>query len=193
MAERSAARSFWALFEYPRQAAELVLPLFDQRQVVVRRAGVRHDRARHELAQRLDGVAPVLVDVDDDVCRPELAQPGQVDILRSADLRHVANHVAGLDAETGARDQPRLQSEHDHRFGQARHQTGYPHGSDPPASCRRPAWPRHRQYATAMRHAADRSAPALEAHARSNPGDRHPRPRRAAPAVRPVQRCNPGP
>ncbi|OIQ85081.1 hypothetical protein GALL_331010 [mine drainage metagenome] len=85
---------------------------------------VRHQHLRHEFAQGLHGVARVLVHVDQDMGGRQSPQAGEVDVLGSAHLGHVAHGVGRVHAEPGARHDLRAQSEVEQGFGQARHQAG---------------------------------------------------------------------
>ena len=64
----------------------------------------------------------VLVDVDDDVRRRELADPVDVDVLRAADLGDAPHDLARMDAEAGAPDELRGQAEVAEQLGDARHE-----------------------------------------------------------------------
>jgi hypothetical protein len=82
----------------------------------------------HEGAQRLGGLSPVLVDVDDRVGERQAAQFGQVDVLGAADLGHAGQHRRRVGAVAGAGYQLRRQAERGEQLGHARHQAGDAHG-----------------------------------------------------------------
>jgi hypothetical protein len=112
------------------QAAEDRRELRHQCQVVLRPERMGDDDLGRRFApgaDRLDRLAPVLVDVDEHVRRRQPAQLGQVHGLGAPDLGHPGQRGSGVDAPAGARDQPVAQPEGDHKLGQARHQAGDPH------------------------------------------------------------------
>ena len=74
----------------------------------------------HERAQLLDRLEPVLVDVDDDVRRRELADPVDLHVLRAPDLRDRRDGLPRVDAEAGAPDELPGEPEVAEELGDAR-------------------------------------------------------------------------
>ncbi len=110
--------------------AELGRQLGDERQVVFRADRVGYDDARRRSApssNRLDRLAPVLVNIDQHVRRRQPAQLVEIDRLGAAHLRHPAHGSGRMDAPAGTRHQMVAQTERHDELGQARHQAGNPH------------------------------------------------------------------
>ena len=106
------------------QRTEGIEQLLQQREVVLRRAGMRDDQLGHEVTQRVEGFAPVLVDVEQHVGGPQAAQLREVHVLRAADLGHLAQLLDRVDAEAGARNQLLAQAQCDDQLGEAGHEAG---------------------------------------------------------------------
>ena len=83
---------------------------------------MRDDDVRNERARGVDVLAPVLVDVHDEVRRRERAQAREVGILGAADLGHRAALRADECRSRCARRRCRPSSEREQELGQARHQ-----------------------------------------------------------------------
>ena len=96
----------------------------EQPRVVPGTQRMRDDHPRHERARRVDQLAAVLVDVDDEVRRPRRRQRGEVDVLGAADLRHAADAFARMHAEAGARDDAIGEAQREQQLGQAGHEAG---------------------------------------------------------------------
>ena len=93
-----------------------------QAQVVSHGLRMHDDDMGHEVHHGLHRLAPVFVDVGDDVARRQLPQHCELDVLGTADLGHAAQFLFGMDAETGAADQAVGETEVADQLGQARHQ-----------------------------------------------------------------------
>jgi hypothetical protein len=89
---------------------------------------VGHQHVRHEGAQCLRRLGPVLVDVDQHVggCQP--TQLVQVHVLGTADLGH-RRRLGGPGAEAGARHDEGAEAEREQQLGQAGHEAGDAHGA----------------------------------------------------------------
>ena len=74
------------------------------------------------LADGLDLVFDVLVDVDDDVAGGEFAQTIELELLGAADAGHGLDTGLGMNAVVGASDQPVGQPEVEQKLRQAGHQ-----------------------------------------------------------------------
>ena len=83
---------------------------------------MRDDDVRHEFLNFLERGQIVLVDVDDYVRRMQLAQNIELDVLRAADLRHVAHGVARMNTESGAANHLRVEAEAEEKLGDRWHQ-----------------------------------------------------------------------
>ena len=77
---------------------------------------------RHEFHDGVHRIAPVFVDVGDDVGRRQAADDVELDVLGAADLGDAAQDFARVHAESGAADQAIGKAEVADQFGQARHQ-----------------------------------------------------------------------
>src|SRR6185369_13007355 len=111
----------------PRLAGERRRQLVDQGEVVFGVERMRDDDLRGSVApsaDRLDRLAPVLVDVDEDVRRRQPAQPVEADVLGAADLGDGGDLLFRADAKAGAGDQPLAETEGEGELGQARNQAG---------------------------------------------------------------------
>ncbi len=97
-----------------------------QPRVVERAERVRDDDRRHEARDLLDRLAPVLVDVHDDVGRGKLPDPVDLDVLGAADLRDGADDVSRMDAEPGSADELRSEPEIAEQLGDARNEADDP-------------------------------------------------------------------
>ena len=75
-----------------------------------------------EFLNFLEGGQIVFVDVDDYVRRVQLAQNIELDILRAADLRHVAHGVARMNTESGAANHLRVEAKAEEELGDRRYQ-----------------------------------------------------------------------
>jgi hypothetical protein len=84
--------------------------------LVFRGARSGHNDARCEAAQRLNGVEPVFVDVDNDVSRRQGAQQVARDVLGAGDLGNAGPVSGGVNAENGASDQASAQPQRNQRF-----------------------------------------------------------------------------
>jgi hypothetical protein len=71
---------------------------------------------------RIDGLAPIFVDIDDKMRRLEGEDLVEGDILGAADLGHAPHRVARMDAKTGSTHHLVAQPEREQQLGQARHQ-----------------------------------------------------------------------
>ena len=80
---------------------------------------MRHDHVGDEGRELLHDRAGVLVDVDDEVRRAQLADLGDVDGLRAAHLGHAPDGALRMDAEAGASDELVFQAEAEQEFGDA--------------------------------------------------------------------------
>jgi hypothetical protein len=83
---------------------------------------MHHHNVRHEMRHGFDGLAPVLVDVGDQVGRRQFPDHVEFDVLGPADLRHGPQSRYWMDAEAGAAHQAIRQPEVADEFRQARHQ-----------------------------------------------------------------------
>ena len=83
---------------------------------------MRDDDMRREFLDFLEGGQIVLVDVDDYVRRMQLAQNIELDVLRAADLRHVAHGVSRMNTESGAANHLRVKAEAEEELGDRRYQ-----------------------------------------------------------------------
>jgi hypothetical protein len=83
---------------------------------------MHHHNVRHEMRHGFDGLAPVLVDVGDQVGRRQFPDHVEFDVLGPADLRHCPQSLFWVDAEAGAAHQAIRQPEVADEFRQARHQ-----------------------------------------------------------------------
>ena len=80
---------------------------------------MRDDDRGDERRELLHVLEPVLVDVDDDVRRRELADPVELDVLRAADLGDRADDLPRVDAEPRPPDELRREAEVAEELGDA--------------------------------------------------------------------------
>ncbi len=78
---------------------------------------MRDDDVRREFLNLAKGDEIVFVDVDDDVCWLQFAQDIEPDILRAADLRHVAHGAARMNAEAGTANYVPLEPQAEEELG----------------------------------------------------------------------------